>query len=296
MTESPTLLRRQLGRFLRECREATGMTIALAAGEAQLSATGLQRLEAGHSKTPRPQAVRDLCTLYEVSPEETEKTVDLAVKAGKTGDAGVVTLGGTFTEAFNLYAGMERSARRIITFQQLVPGLLQTADYARGLIGSFLRDGTPEEIEHRVQARLRRQVMVTRKHSPLQLDVLLHESGLRRVIGSPRIMAAQMRALAEVSKLPNVSVRVQPFTAGATWGLLPGGYVILDFGTDRRGRVAEPPIVFIDGAMSGDLYIENTDIVERYRELASEIRRDTLDETSTRYLLRQVAKEYSCES
>ena len=138
--------------------------------------------------------------------------------------------------------------------------------------------------------------MVTRKHSPLQLDVLLHESGLRRVIGSPRIMAAQMRALAEVSKLPNVSVRVQPFTAGATWGLLPGGYVILDFGTDRRGRVAEPPIVFIDGAMSGDLYIENTDIVERYRELASEIRRDTLDETSTRYLLRQVAKEYSCES
>lgn len=50
MNESPTLLRRQLGRFLRECREATGMTIALAAGEAQISATGLQRLEAGHSK------------------------------------------------------------------------------------------------------------------------------------------------------------------------------------------------------------------------------------------------------
>lgn len=292
MTESPTLLRRQLGRFLRECREATGMTIVLAAGEAQISATGLQRLEAGHSKTPRTQAVRDLCTLYEVSPEETEKAVDLAIKAAKTDDEGVVTLGGMFSDAFNLYAGMERSARRMITFQQLVPGLLQTSGYARGLIESFLGDGSTEDIEQRIRTRLKRQVMVTRKYSPLQLEVLLHESATRHVIGSPEIMAAQMRQLAEVSKLANVTVRIQPFSAGSTWGMLPGGFVILDFGTDRRGNLIEPPVVYLDGAMSGDMYIENQEIVERYHGLAEHIQRTTLDEVETRSLLRRVAREY----
>lgn len=126
--------------------------------------------------------------------------MDLAVKAAKPDDEGVVTLGGMFSDAFNLYAGMERSARRMITFQQLVPGLLQTPGYARGLIESFLGDGSTEDIEQRVRTRLKRQVMVTRKYCPLQLDVLLHESATRHVIGSPEIMAAQMRQLAEVSK------------------------------------------------------------------------------------------------
>ncbi|WP_280399220.1 helix-turn-helix domain-containing protein [Nocardia carnea] len=296
MTESPTLLRRQLGRFLRECREATGMTIAIAAAEAQLSATGLQRLESGHARTPRTQAVRELCTIYEVSPDETDKAVGLATKAASADDEGVVTLGGMFSDAFNLYASMERSARRIVTFQELVPGLLQTPDYARNLISAYLlRTGNPAEVEQLVAARKARQVMVTRKYSPLHLEVLLHESALHRVIESPRIMAAQMRHLAEISKLPNVSLRVQPFNAGCTWGTLPSGFVVLDFGTDRRGNPVEPPVVYLDGAMSSDLYIENQQIVERYHELADDIRRTALDETNTRNLLRRRAREYDLD-
>ncbi|MGI5221195.1 helix-turn-helix domain-containing protein [Nocardia sp. CA-290969] len=292
MTESPTLLRRQLGRFLRECREATGMTIAIAAAEARLSATGLQRLESGHSKTPRTQAVRELCTIYELSSDEADKAVDLATKAAKADDEGVVTLGGMFSDAFNLYASMERSARRVITFQELIPGLLQTPAYARGLIGAYLRGGNLEELEHRVEARVARQVLVTRKYSPLRLEVLLHESALHRVIGSPRIMAAQLRQLAEVGKRANIVLRIQPFKAGCTWGKPPTPFVILDFGTDSRGNIVEPPVVYLDGSVSSDLYIDNHETVQRYHELAEDIQRTTLDEADSRSLLRQVAKEY----
>ncbi|WP_432278225.1 Scr1 family TA system antitoxin-like transcriptional regulator [Nocardia carnea] len=77
----------------------------------------------------------------------------------------------------------------------------------RGLIESFLGDGSTQDIEQRIRTRLKRQVMATRKHSPLQREVLLHKSATRHVIGSPEIMAAQMRQLAEVSKLANVTVR-----------------------------------------------------------------------------------------
>lgn len=295
MAEPPTLLRRQLGRFLRDRRDATGMTIAIAATQVQLSSAALQRLEAGRSKNPRKQDVRELCTLYEVSPEETEKAVDLAIKAAAKDDGGVVTLGGMFSEAFNMYAGMERSARKMTTFQELVPGLLQTADYARGIISAGFLDRKPEEIEPRVSARMKRQLIVRRKYSPLQLEVLLHESALHRVVGFSQTMAAQMRELAEISKLPNVTLRIQPFKAGCTWGKLPGGFVILDFGTDNRGNLVEPPVIYLEGAMSGDLYIEKQEIVDRYYELAGAIRRTALDETSTRDLLRQVAREYDRE-
>ncbi|MET9027609.1 helix-turn-helix transcriptional regulator [Nocardia sp. NPDC004168] len=81
--ESPTLLRRQLGRFLREAREGRGLTIAIAAKEVQLSFNGLQRLETGRAVKPRRQDVRELCMLYEVNAEQTEQAVGLASRAAR---------------------------------------------------------------------------------------------------------------------------------------------------------------------------------------------------------------------
>ncbi|GAA5067219.1 Scr1 family TA system antitoxin-like transcriptional regulator [Nocardia callitridis] len=92
-----------------------------------------------------------------------------------------------------------------------------------------------------MQVRLNRQIIVKRKARPLALEVLLHESALRRVIGNRRIMAAQLRQLAEVGKLPNISLRVHLYFAGSVWGLPATPFVILDYGTDQRGRPIEPP-------------------------------------------------------
>ncbi|MBL1073669.1 helix-turn-helix domain-containing protein [Nocardia sp. 2] len=292
----PTLLRRQLGRFLREAREGRGLSIANAAKEVQLSFNALQRLETGRTVNPRRQDVRELCSLYEVGDEQSEQAVGLASRAAAAkGESGVTSLGGLFSDAFNMYVSMERAARKMVTYQELVPGLLQTAAYARGLISAFLVDGNHEDIERRVEIRMERQVIVTRKARPLELEILLHESALHRVIGGPKVMARQLRELAEIGKRPNVSLRVHPFSAGTVWGLPATPFVLLDFGTDNRGEPLEPPIVYLDGAMSSDLYIEKRDVVERYHEFSEALRRTALDEMSTRDLLRRAARRFDSE-
>ncbi|WP_280232883.1 helix-turn-helix domain-containing protein [Nocardia cyriacigeorgica] len=288
--ESPTLLRRQLGRFLRERREGRGLTIAAAAAEVQLSTAALQRMETGRPQKLRKQDVRALCELYEVAAIETEQAVDLAIKAANNPD--VTAFGGMFSNAFNMYVGMETSARRLLSYCEQVPGLLQTPDYARALIAAFPGFDSQDDIERRVQVRLKRQAIVTRKASPLQLEVLLHESALHRVVGSPRIMAAQLRELAEVGKRDNITLRVHPYSAGLAWGLMTGPFVILDFGTTSKGTPIEPPVVYLDGGMSSDMYLEKREDVQRYTELADFIRYQALDEARTRDLLRQVAREH----
>ncbi|MEU0544691.1 helix-turn-helix transcriptional regulator [Nocardia sp. NPDC005978] len=293
---SSTLLRRQLGRFLREAREGTGLSIVNAAKEVQLSFNALQRLETGRTANPRRQDVRELCSLYDVDAEETERAVGLASRAAATrGENDVTAMGGLFSDAFNMYVAMERSARQLLSYQELIPGLLQTAEYARAMTRAFFVNGTHEDIERRVRIRLDRQVLITRKTRPLELDVLLHESALHRRVGGSEVMANQLRELAEVSKRPNVRVRVHPFSAGSVWGLPAFPFVLLDFGTDARGKPIEPPIVYLDGAMSSDLYIEKREVVARYHEFADALRRDALDEATTRDVLRQAARRFDSE-
>lgn len=188
---------------------------------------------------------------------------------------------------------MEVSARKLISYQEVVPGLLQTADYARALMSAFPGYESQDDIERRVQVRLKRQAILTRKSNPLELEVILHESALYRLVGSPRVMATQLRELAEVGKRPNISIRIHPYSAGCAWGYLHGQFVILDFGDDGKGNPIEPPVVYLDGGMSSDLYLDDSQDVHRYHELAEVIRRDALDEARTRELLRQVAsREY----
>ncbi|WP_280494111.1 helix-turn-helix domain-containing protein [Nocardia asiatica] len=291
--ESPTLLRRQLGRFLREAREGCGLTIAVAAKEVQLSFNGLQRLETGRAVKPRRQDVRELCMLYEVQAEQTEQAVGLASRAATARDEdGVTPLGGLFSDAFNMYVGMERSAQRLTSYEVQVPGLLQTADYARALIGAFLHDGSAEEIDQRVRVRLSRQVAVARKTCPVDLHVLLDEAALYRMVGGPKVMAAQHRYLADVSTRPNITLRIHPYSAGYTRGILHGSFVLLDFGTNSKGLPIEPPVVYLDGGMSSDLYLERPDIVRRYTGMAEAIRQTALDEKTSRDLLRRVARSY----
>ncbi|MRH86863.1 DUF397 domain-containing protein [Nocardia sp. SYP-A9097] len=86
--------------------------------------------------------------------------------------------------------------------------------------------------------------------------VLLHESALHRMIGGRAIMAAQLRHLAELSKLPNATVRINPYRAGMAWGILHGQFVILEFGVDSKNRPVEPPVVYLEGGPSSDVLEE----------------------------------------
>ncbi|MFI7666253.1 helix-turn-helix domain-containing protein [Nocardia sp. NPDC049526] len=289
--EPSTLPRRQLGRFLREAREGTGLSLERASHLVELSKTALHRIETGGVKKSRIRDIQALCELYEVKPADIDRAVELAKQARVT--SWYTAFGGLYSDAtFNMYVELAAAARQLIAYHEIVHGLLQTADYARALISAFYRDSDPEDIERRVELRLKRQTIVTRKADPVKLELLLHESALHRVVGGPKVMAAQLNHLAEVSKLPSVSLRIHPFASGCASGLLHGPFEILDFGTDARGRLVEPPLVYLEGAGKPDLYLEHADDVRRYHDIASAVRSTALDETQTRELLRRAARSY----
>ncbi|NKY55954.1 helix-turn-helix domain-containing protein [Nocardia flavorosea] len=286
-----TLPRRQLGRFLREHREAIGLSLAKAAALAELSQAALQRIETARTKKIRAIDVRALCELYEVAGDETLRALDLAEQAKVT--SWYTAFAGLYSDpTFNMYVELETIAQRMVVYNEIVPGLLQTRDYARALIHSFYKDHDSDDLDRRLDLRIRRQTILTRRTAPVELDVLLHESALHRRIGSSQIMATQLHHLAELSKRPNVSLRIHPFSGGCAHGLLHGAFMILDFGHDPKGIPAEPPLVYFEGAGKPDLYLESPDDVRRYTEIASEVRQAALDEARSRELLRQAARSY----
>ncbi|GAB4585011.1 helix-turn-helix domain-containing protein [Nocardia sp. IFM 10818] len=291
--DEPTRLpRRQLGRFLREAREGQGLSLERVSHLMELSKTALHRIETGGVKKPRIRDVQRLCELYELSSSDIDRAVELAKQAQVA--SWYTAVGGLYSDTtFNMYVGLAAAARQLTAYHEIVLGMLQTAEYAKALIGGFYRDNSPEDIDRRVELRLKRQTIITRKADPVKLELLLHESALHRMIGSPRVMAAQLHHLAEVSKLTNVSLRVHPFASGCTHGLLHGPFVILDFGADAKHHPVEPSLVYIEGAGKPDIYMEHADDVRRYHEIASAIRRTALDETQTRDLLRRVARSYA---
>ncbi|QLY32959.1 helix-turn-helix domain-containing protein [Nocardia huaxiensis] len=290
--EPSTLPRRQLGRFLREARDSCGLSMDRAAHLVELSKTALHRIETGGVKKLRIRDIRALCEVYEVAPADTDRVVELAKQAQVT--SWYTAFRGLYGDAtFNMYVGLAASARQLTAYHEIVLGYLQTADYARALISGFYVDSSVEDIDRRVELRMKRQTIITRRADPVKLELLLHESALHRMVGGPRVMAAQLRHLAEVGKLPNVSLRVQPFAGGCTRGLLHGPFVILEFGVDAKVRPIEPPLVYLEGAGKPDIYMENGDDVRRYHEIASAIRETALTETQTRDLLRQVARSYA---
>lgn len=288
---SSTLPRRQLGRFLRDSRDAVGFTIVQAAKQVDLSKAVLQRIETGQIQKVNRPVVQALCKLYDVADEEAAAAVDLATQ-GRV-KSWHHMYGGMFDSAFNMYVGLESAARRLTTcHDQHIPGLLQSAEYARAIIGASPRFTSREDIERRVELRMKRQALVTRRTNPIELDAVLHISVLYRVIGGSNTMAVALRQLAELSKRPNITIRIQPYSAGLTWGIPHGSFIIMDFDGNPKGEPVEPPVVFIDGGAAPDVYLEKPDEIRRYRELVAAIRDTCLGEVESRNLLRQVAKEY----
>ncbi|MBF6499272.1 DUF5753 domain-containing protein [Nocardia cyriacigeorgica] len=136
-----------------------------------------------------------------------------------------------------------------------------------------------------------RQMIVTRKRQPVEVDVVLHESVLRRTIGSAKATGIQLKRLADLSTRPNVTLRVLPNNAGVPGGHSVGQFTILHFGTNRAGEPVEPPVVYVPGIV-GDMYFEKPKDVHRYHMAYKAFQDRSLDAVDSRGLLRQVAKEF----
>lgn len=285
-----TLPRRQLGRYLLEWRTRAGLTQQRAAELLEIGTSSLQRLEKGQNSRIKSRDIRAACDLYGVPGDLTEALVGLAKQANVK--SWWHQYGDLIPKTFDVYVGLEAAATGLFSYQSdLVPGLLQTADYNRALVQRIWPDETAEQWDQRVQIKTQRQNIVTRKTQPIGLDVVVGEAALRRVAGSGAIMAAQLRHLADMSTKENITIRVLPFGAGFPDGVAMPPFVILAFDHDLFGETVEPPVVYLEGAV-GDMYLENTDDVKTYYQRYNSIKAAALDETMSRSLLRQVAREH----
>ncbi len=285
-----TLPRRQLGRYLRNGREECGLTLHQAAALIQRSASTLLRIERGMVANLRELDIEALCGIYEFDAEHVAAMKALAVQGNELN--WWCEYDDLLPANFDFYVGLEASAHRLTTYEpELVPGLLQTPAYASVLFHAGYPNDTPDEHARRVQLRTRRQTRITRKHLPATLDVILRESVLRCVVGGPKVMAAQLKHLADMGTRANVNVHVLPFAAGYPLGEPIGPFVILDFGSDRDGRPIEPPVAYTE-CFTGGLYLEKPSTVQRYYKAYQGLQRSVLDAVASRSLLRQIAKEY----
>ena len=255
-TRTPTGRRRRLGAELRRLREAAGLTIDQVAEVLECSQSKVSRIETGQvSATPRD--VRDMLALYRVSDAQREAMVQIAREARQAGWWQKFV---DVPDGVPAYVGLETAATSIDVYMSLiVPALLQTADYARAVIGAVRPDLPGAEIDRRVELRLRRQALLDQDQPPA-LRVLLDDTVLRRPVGGYEVMAAQRRRLLKDAARPTVTLQMLPTAAGAHAGM-DGPFTIFSF-----PAAAERDVVALDSAADA-LYLENPEDVARYRRV-----------------------------
>ena len=285
----PTVPRRQLGRHLRALRNQAKLTTRLAAQALEWSEPKLWRIETGQTAL-RSLDVEAMCRVYGASTEVTEGLMVLARETRTAGwwhphdDA--------IPDWLDLYPGLEEAACRVQGYDpELVPGLLQTADYARTVLQAEHPDVGEEELARRAQARVARQALLVRVTAPLTAELLIGEAVLRRPVGGAQVMAEQLGQLAEAALLPNVSIRVVPLRNGLHRGVVSGPFVILRFPVNGDGHDGEPPVVYVPG-FTGALYLERSGEIHRYHEVYADTAATALDETATRDLLLKAARSF----
>lgn len=283
-----TLPRRQLGRYLKEAREGSGMTLDRAAALMEWHKSTLSRLERGLTERVRVRDVLALCESYGLDDDQAAVAKGLAEQT--PAKSWWHAYGDLIPSWFNLYVGLEAGATELTIYQPLlVPGLLQTADYARVIDRRYFPDDTEDELERRVQVRAQRQHILTRTRRPTTASFVLHETVLRTVVGDRRVMAAQLRHLADIGTLPNVEVRVLPFNAGVPLGIAVPPFTIMDFGADSRGRMTEPPVVYCE-SYTGSAYLEGQTDVLRFRQAFATLQAAGPEPRPSRDLIREIAR------
>jgi transcriptional regulator with XRE-family HTH domain len=249
VTGSPTVRRRRLALALRRLRDQSGMTADQAAREVGISKSALSRIENAQVSVLPPVA-RALLELYGVEEPDIEALIQVAREARKRG--WWQAYDDVLPEWFEVYVGLEAEAAQIQSFQpQLVPGLLQTEDYARAVIRVEHPDSDDDEVARRVELRMRRQ----QTENPPRLWVILDEAVLRRPVGGRATMKAQLKKIAEAAGKPGNTIQVLPFAVGEH-GSMGSAFSILTF-----AEPMDPGLVYVE-TRAGSLYLEGPQVRE----------------------------------
>jgi len=253
----PTVLRILLGSQLRMLREVKGITREEAGYAIRASGSKISRMELGRVSF-KERDVTDLLKLYGVDEDETATLVELAIQANSPG--WWHKYGDVLPDWFQVYVGLEEAASLIRLYEvQFVPGLLQTADYARAVVRLGQPGAAPEEIERRISLRMGRQELLTKPGGP-RLWAIVDEAALRRPIGGKEVMRAQLEQLILATEEPQVTLQVMPFRSGGH-AAEAGAFTIMRFPEPDL-----PDVVYLEQLTSA-LYLDKRDDVEKYTEV-----------------------------
>lgn len=271
----PTARRMVLGGQLRRLREAAGISREDAGYSIRASASKISRLELGRVGFKR-RDVTDLLSLYGVS-DQAERNAFL-IMAGESNQPGWWHRFGDVMPAwFSDYVGLEESAARLQTYEiYFVPGLLQTAQYARAVFRQGRPESDEEEIDRRTSLRLRRQQMFTQRGTT-RLWAVIDEGVLHRPIGGRAVLREQVEHLLEMTTLPNISLQLVPFALGGS--AAEGAFTILRFAESDL-----PDIVYLEH-LCGAMYLDKADEVELYTKVANRLAVDARSPEDTRKFL-----------
>ena len=275
---SPTVRRRELGVLLRALRTQKGLTVEQAAERLMFSMSKLSRIETGHGAAT-PRDIRDLCDLYDVTDEDERDRMMTLAREGKR-----QAWWHSYDLTYETYVGLEAEAVSISEFKSSVmPGLLQTADYARAGHEGTMPRLSPDQIELQIEAKLTRQRILSQDNPPRFIAVL-DEAALHRVVGGRRVMAAQLGKILEMSALPDIVVQVLPYEVGAHPGV-ESNFTILELPSPTPG------VVFVEGLI-GSLYLERADDLDRYHSVFELLQAIALSPKDTVDLIASVARSY----
>jgi len=278
---SPSMRRRRLAAELRRLRTDTRLTVEDVAGRLQWPASKVSRIE-NRQVGVSPLDLRKLLDLYLVE-EQTfrDQLLEMGRRATERGWWQSYT--GLLPALGNLI-GLEAEAATIRTYEpELVPGLLQTADYARAVIRAGHPTNTMEEIDRRVEIRLERQEVLTRTDPPPpKVGVVLNEGVLARRVGNAEIMRAQLEHLTRGRDRANVVIQVLPFSGGEHPAMV-GPFSMLTF-LDP----ADPGVVNVENVL-GALALEQPEEIRAYEEVWSALQAKAVSPDDSRAVIKTYA-------
>ncbi|MDT0437291.1 MULTISPECIES: helix-turn-helix transcriptional regulator [Streptomyces] len=281
-TGAPTVLRMILGRRLQERRQQAGATLEQAATALRVTPLTIRRLEKAEVAL-RPLYVEKLLETYGADRQEIDEFVALADKANEPG--WWYAYRDVLPSWFSAYVSLETGAKTLRTYEpHYVTGLLQTWDYARGVLRGGFPNDDDEELHRRIDLRLRRQTLLEGADAPT-LWVVMEEAVLHRVVGGPEVMRDQMDKLLEVWELPHVSLDIVPFSAGAHVGACaPFTYF--------RFEEPELPDIVYSEILSASMYLDQRSDVVAHLEAHNRMSLLT-SSADSKALLNRMRKEYS---
>ncbi|RAY13662.1 XRE family transcriptional regulator [Actinomadura craniellae] len=281
-TQSPTVHQRRLRAELRKARENSSQTQEQVATALEWSLSKVIRIEAGTVGISTTD-LRALLAHYGVADERITEIVALARSARER--AWWSSYRKALSQPYTDMIGYESAASILRHFQPLVvPGLLQTSDYAEAITHGLLRPENRSRSEQLIEVRMRRQELLEQPDPP-QFYFVIDEAVVHRHVGGQNVMRNQIRRLVELASLPHVTIEVVPFTAGAHMGL-GGAFTIIEFPDPE-----DDDVLSLESERGSVTTRDLHDEVTHYREVFEDLRRVSLRPEGSAVLLSRLADE-----